>query len=280
MNILIISGHGGTPYDPGAQGNAQSEAVLTRELGLMVNSELKKIKGVTPVLYDQRNDAYKILKNGGSLPLNGINYVLEIHFNSASGDTKGDGQTTGTEVLVHSTENGITVETAICERIAAIGFKNRGVRRREDLLVMNVVRKNYGISHALVEICFIDDPDDVKLYLSSKRKVASAIAHGIAEGFGLSYEGGGDDKLSEKGEDDMTEIEVRKIVNTAFEAMYDKANPHYTSMEQIPEYWRKEVDRLVKIGAIEGSGERKIDIRHDALQAAVIAFRVAEGESV
>jgi len=50
---------------------------------------------------------------------------------------------------------------------------------------MNAVKRR-GISHALIETCFIDDADDMKLYLSKKTQVAQAIARGVAEGFGLT----------------------------------------------------------------------------------------------
>ena len=38
---------------------------------------------------------------------------------------------------------------------------------------------------ALPEVCFIDDPDDMTVYLRDKAAVARAIATGIASGFGL-----------------------------------------------------------------------------------------------
>ena len=46
MNILLLNGHGGNPYDPGATGNGQTEAVLTRELADMVVERLKKYANV------------------------------------------------------------------------------------------------------------------------------------------------------------------------------------------------------------------------------------------
>ncbi len=289
-NILIISGHGGTPYDPGACGCGEKEAVLTRELALLVQSELKKVSGVNPVLYNQNNDAYKVLRNGGSLPLSGVDYVFEIHFNAGVDNEKGNGKTTGTEVLVHTSENGIGVEDAVCRRIAALGFRNRGVKRRSDLLVMNTVKKKYGISHALLETCFIDDLDDMKLYRSLKGKVAKAVAAGIAEGFGLTYT----DTTQKEENKTMTEAEIRKlvtetvrgmdvsttaknaaqdVVQSTFTRIYDNANPMYTSLGQVPDYWRQEVEEMIQCGAIKGDGTHEISIRREALQAAVIAFR-------
>ena len=42
MNILLMNGHGGNPYDSGATGNGYKEAVLTRELADLVEAKLKK----------------------------------------------------------------------------------------------------------------------------------------------------------------------------------------------------------------------------------------------
>ena len=279
-NILVIAGHGGSPYDPGACGCGQKEAVLTRELAKLIQAELQKISDVKATLYNIANDAYKILKNGGSLPLAGVNYVLEIHFNAAANDLNGDGKTTGTEVLVHTSESGVTVEEAICKKICALGFKNRGVKRRSGLLVMNTV-KRHGISHALIETCFIDDADDMKLYLANKEKVARAIVAGVAEGFGLSM------SPSSSGENlnwsnstslkTQTEknnyLEIEAIKNT-FDGLYNVANPLYQSLEEVPDYWKKDVADLIRSGAVKGDGKHEISIRRDALQAAIIAYRM------
>ena len=261
-NILIIAGHGGTPYDPGACGCGQEEAVLTRELAKLVQAELQKIADVQATLYDTNNDAYKVLKNGGTLPLSGIHYVLELHFNAAANDPVGDGKTTGVEVLVHTSEDGISVEEAICKKIAALGFKNRGVKRNSGLLVMNTVKKKYGISHALVETCFIDDADDMKLYLSVREKVARAIAAGIAEGFGLFM----------PQPSNIVAVKTEAKGSTAQE-VFDELNPLYTSLPDIPDEWREPVAAMVECGAIRGDGLHEIYIRHDTLQAAVIAYR-------
>ena len=186
MNILLIAGHGGTPYDPGACGCGYTEAVETRRLATAVAPMLRKY-GFNVIMYDQSKDAYKVLRSGGSLPLFGIGYVLEIHLNAGASETNGNGATTGTEVLVHTAECGVSVEQAICRRISALGFKNRGVKRRDNLQVMNTVHRA-GISHALVETCFIDDADDMKLYKEKFYDIARAIADGVAEGFGKTVE--------------------------------------------------------------------------------------------
>lgn len=186
MRILLIAGHGGDPYDPGAVGNGYREAVETRRLATAIAPMLRGY-GFDVVMFDPKQDAYKVLKYGGSLPLSGVQYVLEIHLNAAANDPGGDGHTTGTEVLIHTTEETDGVEKAICRRIAALGFKNRGVKRRGDLLVMNTVKRR-GVSHGLVEVCFIDDRDDMYLYNAKFYDIARAIADGVAEGFGVTVQ--------------------------------------------------------------------------------------------
>lgn len=252
MNILVIAGHGGNPYDPGACGCGYKEAVETRRLATAV-APLLRAYGFNVTMYDQNNDAYKILRNGGSLPLSGINYVLEIHLNAGVSDESGNGTTTGTEVLVHSAENGVTVEQAICRRIAALGFKNRGVKRRSDLLVMNTVHRK-GISHALVETCFIDDADDMKLYKEKFYAIAHAIADGIAEGFG-------------KAVNDMTEAEVKKIVSNMRQA------ETYNTVEECPAWARPTVQKLVNKGYLEGSADGDLDMSYDFMRMLVINDR-------
>lgn len=199
MNILLIAGHGGTPYDPGACGCGYTEAVETRRMATAVAPMLRAY-GFHVTMYDQKNDAYQILNNGGSIPLSGIDYVLEIHLNACVDDEKGDGKTTGVEVLVHTGEKGITVEQDICRRIAALGFENRGVKRRSGLLVMNTVHQK-GISHALIETCFVDDADDMKLYKAKFYEIARAIADGVAEGFGKTVK-----------KEDTEVVEKKKVV--------------------------------------------------------------------
>lgn len=200
MKILLIAGHGGTPYDPGAVGSGYTEAVETRRMANAV-APLLRAYGFDVQLYDQSKDAYKVVTQGGSLPLTGVSYVLEFHLNAAANDPNGNGVTTGTEIFVHTSEAGITVEQAILRRIAALGFKNRGVKRSSGLAVLKHVFKR-GVSHALIETCFIDDLDDMQLYGAKFAQIAQAIADGVAEGFGKTVQqtapGKEDDEMVEK----------------------------------------------------------------------------------
>lgn len=180
MNILIISGHG--QGDPGACANGYQEATLVRELALALSSTLKPYANVT--VFDTNKNMYKYLKTN-SFNFKEYGYVLELHFDASVNDTIGNGKTTGTGILVHPSEKAVTVEQKIVDNIAKLGFANRGVKVRSNLQNMNVCKGSQGVSYALLETCFIDDIDDMKLYIAKKDQVVSAIANGIIDGFGL-----------------------------------------------------------------------------------------------
>lgn len=185
LNILLIAGHGAG--DPGAcatvNGKSYQEAEETRKLNDLIDKKLKGVAHVTiyPTSHSAFSD-YKAGKLNTYAKFAKFDYVLETHFNAFKKDA-GDGATKGAECYVTTTEKGVSVETAICKNIAALGFKNRGVKRKN--LAVIKTAKNAGVSSALLEVCFIDDADDMKLYEASRDKVADAIARGIADGFGL-----------------------------------------------------------------------------------------------
>lgn len=263
MKILLIAGHGGTPYDSGAVGCGYTEAVETRRMANAVAPMLRAY-GFEVALYDQSKDAYKVVTQGGSLPLTGVGYVIEFHLNSAAKDPGGNDRTTGTEIFVHTNEKGVTVEQAILRRVCALGFKSRGIKRSSGLAVLKHVF-NRGVSHALVETCFIDDRDDMTLYSAKFNAIARAIADGVAEGFG---------KAVQEDEEDapMTQKE--------FEAMYNKVNPLYKTISDVPNYWQQEVREMLDCGAINGGtaaakNPDDVNMRHEALQAAIVAYRAA-----
>ena len=115
-----------------------------------------------------------------------VDLDVSIHFNSGAGDKKGNGKTTGTEVLVYAlNQKPKSVATKICSEISKLGFSNRGVKARPDLRVLNSTKA----PALLVECCFVDDADDVKIY--SAKKMAQAIVIGILNSYGTkTYKAG------------------------------------------------------------------------------------------
>lgn len=228
MKILLISGHGGTPYDSGAVGNGYTEAVETRRMATAVAPLLRNY-GFSVTMYDQSQDAYKVVTQGGSLPLSGIDYVMEFHLNSAANDLKGNGKTTGSEIFVHVNEAGVGVEQAILKRLQALGFTNRGVKRSSGLAVLKHVYKR-GISHALIETCFIDDKDDMELYKAKFYEIAHAIADGVAEGFGKAVQ----DAAEEKEDDEVVEKKTVSIDGKNYTCgCIEKAGENYMRLRDL-----------------------------------------------
>ena len=105
-----------------------------------------------------------------------VDLDVSIHFNSGANDKKGNDKTTGTEVLVYSEKSKSLDEAKrIVSKLASIGFKNRGVKIRNDLYYL---RKTKAPA-LLIEVCFVDDVDDVALYKKNIDKIAKTIAEAI-----------------------------------------------------------------------------------------------------
>lgn len=227
--------------DPGAVGCGYEEATETRRIVQNVAQHLRTY-GVDVALYGKYRNAYTDLCNGVALPL-GVDYVVEVHLNAGVGDQGGNGYTTGTEILVHPSEAGVTVEQEILSRICDLGFTNRGIKPRSDLGVMGYYVAN-GISHALIETCFIDDLDDMRLYEANFDAICKAIADGIVAGFGLS-EGNDVEMLSQE--------EIQFVKN-----LYKKS----TTKE--PSNWAKEMwAKNKEAGLTDGSRPQDVATREE-----------------
>lgn len=103
---------------------------------------------------------------------------VSVHFNAVS-HSKEDGRTKGVEVWVYNNDGSIAAEIAkkICSNIEKLGFTNRGVRESKNLYVL----RNTTAKSLLIEVCFVDDQDDAKLYKAKKAEIATAIAKAIKE---------------------------------------------------------------------------------------------------
>lgn len=181
MKLLLIAGHGAG--DPGAVGNGYQEATETRKV---VAALAQALEGACDVdTYPTERNAYTDYKAGklnATAQFARYDYVLEIHFNAVKASTA-DGKTKGTEIYVTTAEPGTVVEQAMVKAIAAVGLTNRGVQRY-NWAVINQARKA-GASSALLEICFIDDPDDMAVYAAKQSEIVEVIAMSIIDGFGL-----------------------------------------------------------------------------------------------
>lgn len=185
MNILFISGHGAG--DPGAVGCGRQEADETRRVTAALRPILSEYASVT--VYPTERNAFSDYKNGtlaSTAQFQRYDYVLEVHFNAVSASTS-DGKTKGVEIYVPTTETDLSMERSMANKIAAVGLTNRGVKTH-NWSVISQARQS-GAHAALLEVCFLDDPDDMRVYQEKFEEIVSAISDAIVQGFHLEKEG-------------------------------------------------------------------------------------------
>lgn len=179
MRIGIDMGHTLSGEGTGSQGCGYKEQNLTRELGKIVIEMLKK-EGHT--IYDctvdkSSNNAQQLIDRVNKANKQPLDLFVSIHFNACVNDVRGDGRTTGTEVLLHSmSSKAKPYAERIVKKIANVGLKNRGVKTHNAYVL-----KHTKAPALLIETCFIDDRDDMNVYLKSHKKVAKAIVEGILD---------------------------------------------------------------------------------------------------
>lgn len=193
FKLLVMAGHGrnvdGT-WDPGAIGSGHQEAYLTRDFANRIVARAKE-NGIDCDLAPDRNH-YSFFKHGGIYNVSDYNYVLEVHFNaSTTVDIPGDGSMRGTMFYIDQDEKGDSVEWAILNNLLDIGSRKAWdgvvttqIQYTSGLMVQRHVRMQ-GVSHAVLETCFITDADDIRWYLENRDVAATKVIEGIISGFGL-----------------------------------------------------------------------------------------------
>ncbi len=168
MNLKVLNIHAGhNAIVPGANGKFNEET----ENRKVTNTVISKLQSLGYTVYDCTDDSGKTqnenLKNIVSkCNDHTVDLDISIHFNASNG------QGHGVEVLQYSNKTK-TVAQNICNTIAELGFKNRGVKDRKDLYVL----KKTKAPAILIECCFCDSEIDASLY--NANKMASAIVKGL-----------------------------------------------------------------------------------------------------
>lgn len=196
FKLLVMAGHGRNvdgSWDPGALGCGYQEANLTRELSRLIVQQAK-LNGIDCDLAPDRNH-FSFFQHGGKYDVSAYNYVLEVHFNASTVQTPlKNGEMKGTMFYIDRSETGHSVEDAILRGLYEIGSRQAWdgvvVTQRQytsGLMVQNHIRAQ-GVSHAVLETCFITDGDDMAWYQSRKQLIATKVIEGIIKGFGLAPE--------------------------------------------------------------------------------------------
>lgn len=167
--LIISAGHGG--IDSGAVGNGYIERDLTIELRDLVVSELSSL-GVKAET-DPNQNALKETLAWLRGKFGSRDVLFDIHYNAGPAAAK------GAEVIIPdvSSDYEKKLAEALLKVLVDVGFKNRGVKpealtARKKLGWMRPVAEN-----VLIEICFISNATDMKLYQANKHTIAKKIAN-------------------------------------------------------------------------------------------------------
>ena len=186
-DIFILRGHGNG--DPGACGNGYTEENLSQ---VIVDRVVELLKGKSVKVFTN----YKTQNNYVTNCLVGhtFNYKFgyTIHLNSASANAS------GTEIFAPINEQYVNTETKMCREIAnTLGISARGVKSRDynsgathlrlekdgskGTDYYKEIRQSWknGLSHSIIELCFISNQNDVKQLLNKKEQVCRVIANNI-----------------------------------------------------------------------------------------------------
>lgn len=179
--IYLDAGHGpsGSGYDSGATGSGYVEATETSELAAKVASYARSLYGVN-VYVNSNSNVNFTERQQHALSLGATAYV-SLHFNSASEGA------TGTESYIYSNLGGRykgsaaagskEIQTIMHTRLVnALGLTDRGMKANA-FAVCN--GGETGIPATLLEICFISNPLDMRVYKNREEKVAQALAAGL-----------------------------------------------------------------------------------------------------
>ena len=180
MIITIHAGH--NPRGKIACGASDyiDESTAARWLTRAVTKELKKLCVTVYNVTEnngmsQRDVLEKICKKANS---HKRDLDISIHFNAAKHESVSDGKTCGTEcwVVNKSTTTALWARN-ICATISKYGFTNRGVKETKNLYVLN----HTSAPCILVEVCFVTDTDDARIWQHNRKSIAKDLALTISK---------------------------------------------------------------------------------------------------
>jgi len=174
LNIIAIDMGHNVNYDIGAVG-IRFEDDLNKLVGEALILKLRAV-GINVVnctpdnaasLYDSLNQRCEAANNTEA------DFFISIHHNAGGGE--------GAEVLCLTGGLAEEVGNAILYELSELGLKNRGVKDRRDLFVIN----HTVMKAILVECAFCDSERDMNNY--NDGRVAQAIFEGVSKNFDIDY---------------------------------------------------------------------------------------------
>lgn len=169
--IIIDPGHGGS--DPGAVYGVRREKDDVLRLGLAVGKILENAR--QDVTYTRVSDVFNTPYEKAVMGNNSnADFFISLHRNNANPSNIAS----GVEALVFE-DSGIRSNLArhILKNLEEIGFQNRGVIERPNLVVLRRTK----MPAVAVEVGFIDNDSDNKRFDLEFDQTANAIAQGILD---------------------------------------------------------------------------------------------------
>ena len=177
MRIGVRKAHSKASY--GATSIYMDEYIESRKLYPEVVKLLQKYHTIVDCTPDESSGYGEWNKGVSIANSSNLDLFFSLHFNSSSGDPQ------GTEVCVHPTDiTAASYGNKICENIAKLGFRNRGVKHRDDL----AETCNIKCASMVVETCFIQKTDSELYKKVGIEKIARAIANAVDNRISLEVE--------------------------------------------------------------------------------------------
>lgn len=169
ITVALDAGHGGSDYGAVYENRKEKDDVLklTRAVGQILEDN-----GIN-VFYVRTDDEYETpFKKATDANNVGADYFVSIHRNSSERPN----QYSGVETLVYS-DDGIRAVMArnINAELEKAGYKNLGVDERPNLVVL----KRTKMPAVLVEVGFINNEEDNRIFDQNFNQIAQGIADGI-----------------------------------------------------------------------------------------------------
>lgn len=222
------------------------ESVEARKVGLKLERMLIE-KGHT--VYDCTNDyapsvssnLSQIVSMANKQPLD---LFVSIHFNSGGGR--------GTEVFTYEGKQH-TEAVNVCNSLAELGFRNRGVKDGSNLYV---VRRS-NAKAMLIEVCFVDTDDADEYKQIGADKVAQAICGAIT---GQKTE---TEELT-MGQYEELKQEIAEVKPMVYDYMDNN----------MPEWAKPTIQKLMDKGVLVGDEQGRLGLTMDMIKVFVINDRV------
>ena len=166
INIKIVINAGHTKFDKGTGAiGFVKESIETRKIAYKVLQLLAESEHeVIPAIFDRsENNLEEAVAASNKI---NADLFISIHLNAGKGQ--------GSEIYTWKGKP-LARATRVLNGLANVGFKNRGIKDGSKLYVI----RNTKCEAMLIEVCFVDNQNDVNLLKNKYEEIARAIVKGL-----------------------------------------------------------------------------------------------------